>query len=332
MNRKLASIQQIKEINFIPDADKIEVVSVNGWKVVSKKGEFKVNSLCVYFEIDSFLPIDDERFSFLEKSCKTTMGDLKGLRLKTVKLRGQISQGLVLPLNIFPELEGLPIGEDVTSRLNINKYEPPIPAELNGEVIGPIPSYVRKTDEERIQNIPDIIEKHKGKKFNATVKLDGTSCTMYLYNNHFGVCGRNWEYAFSDSQSMWKVAKKYDIESKLRKLNRNIAVQGELIGEGIQGNPEKIKGQDWFIFKIWDIDNGRYLSFDEKQEVLLNMGLHDKQVPILKEFELPSSVDEILNLADGPSLKANEREGIVVEGYGVSFKVISNWYLLKNGG
>lgn len=332
MERKLATIQKIKDINPIPNADQIEVVSVNGWRVVSKKGEFNVNSLCVYFEIDSFLPIDDNRFSFLEKNCTSKMGDLKGLRLKTVKLRGQISQGLALPLNLFPELEGLSIGDDVTSILNIAKYEPPIPAELNGEVIGAIPSYVRKTDEERIQNIPDVIEKYKGKKFNASVKLDGTSCTMYFYNGHFGVCGRNWEYAFSESQSMWKVAKKYDIESKLSNLNRNLAVQGELIGEGIQGNPEKLKGQDWFIFKIWDIDNQSYLSFEEKQKILLDIGLNGKQVPILEEFELPSSVDEILGLADGPSLNADKREGIVVEGYGISFKVISNWYLLKNGG
>lgn len=327
--RKLASIQVIKQIDMIPNADNIVKVVINGWAVVAKKDEFKVNDLCVYFEIDSFLPIQDSRYAFLEKSSKAKMGDLVGLRLKTIKLRNQISQGLALPLHLFPEVANKEIGVDLTEILQIQKYEPPIPAELAGEVVGPIPSFIKKTDEERIQNLPDIIAKYQGKKFNATVKLDGTSCTMYYNNAYFGVCGRNWEYKESDSQTMWKIAKSLDLRNKLVCLNKNIAIQGELIGEGIQGNPEKIKGQDWFIFKIWVIDEQRYASFEEKQNILTQLDLVHKQVPILDQITLPDNMDDVLKLADGPSLNSPNREGIVVEGYGLSFKVISNWYLLK---
>lgn len=91
--RKLASIQQIKHIEPIPNADNIVKLSINGWSVVSKKNEFKIGDFCVYFEIDSFLPITDQRFSFLEKSSKAKMDDEIGLRLRTIKLKNQISQG-----------------------------------------------------------------------------------------------------------------------------------------------------------------------------------------------------------------------------------------------
>lgn len=120
--RKLASIQQIKHIEPIPNADNIVKLSINGWSVVSKKNEFKIGDFCVYFEIDSFLPITDQRFSFLEKSSKAKMDDEIGLRLRTIKLKNQISQGLALPLSLFDEVSDLKIGDDVTNILNIKKY------------------------------------------------------------------------------------------------------------------------------------------------------------------------------------------------------------------
>lgn len=328
--RKLASIQKINEIKPIEGADLIVCATINGWSLVVKKDEFKENDLCVYFEIDSFLPIDDQRFSFLESKCKSKMGDLVGLRLKTIKLKGQVSQGLILPITQFPEILNPQIGDDVTDLLKVIKYDPPIPAELAGVAKGLFPSFIKKTDEERIQNLPQIIKDFAGKEFNATVKLDGSSCTMYFNNGEFGVCSRNLELVESDSNSLWKMAKKYDVYNKLKKLNKNIALQGELIGEGIQKNHEKLKGQDWFIFKIWLIDDQKYASFEEVTDILKVLGLEPQRVPKLPSFLLPSTMEEVLALADGPSLFAEKREGIVVEGFGLSFKVISNWYLLKN--
>ena len=189
MERKLASIQIVKEIKPIPGADMIEVVRINNWDVVSKKGEYKVGDFCIYCEIDSFLPIREE-FEFLRKTSYKKMSDgSEGFRLRTIRLRGQLSQGLILPIHILPLGELVSEGKDVTEMLNIVKYEPPIPAELAGKVKGLFPSFIRKTDEERIQNLSDKYEeiKNSGKDFYVTEKLDGTSATFYFKDGEFGI-------------------------------------------------------------------------------------------------------------------------------------------------
>lgn len=183
MERKLASIQKVREVKPIKNADAIEVARVNNWDVVVKKGEYKPGDLCVYCEVDSFLPEKPE-FEFLRKSSYKKMGDVGGFRLKTIKMRGQISQGLLLPLSVLNSDEtpysGVWVeGDDVTEMLGIVKYEPPIPAELAGKMKGNFPSFVVKTDEERIQNMTDEFEQIKklqreqGVKFYETEKLDG---------------------------------------------------------------------------------------------------------------------------------------------------------------
>ena len=192
--RKLASIQQIRDIQPIPNADAIEVVIINGWQVVAKKGEFKIGELCVYFEIDSFLPIKPE-FEFLRKSCYKKMADgSKGFRLKTIKLRGQISQGLALPFDLFINTKAafVEIGQDVTELLQVKKYEMPIPPALQGFAKGNFPSFIRKTDQERVQNIwYKLNEKYNHINFEVTLKLDGTSATYYYRDGEIGVCSRN---------------------------------------------------------------------------------------------------------------------------------------------
>jgi RNA ligase (TIGR02306 family) len=190
MERKLASIRKVTDIQEIVGADAIEVAVVGGWKVVTKKGEYEPGDLCVYCEIDSFLPIKEE-FEFLRKSSYKKMGDQEGFRLKTIKLRGQVSQGLILPMSVFGDFgwtayEGL----DVTERLGIVKYEPPIPAELAGKVKGPFPSFLHKTDEERVQNISveySAMCYRSEHKFYVTEKLDGSSATFYFRKGEFGV-------------------------------------------------------------------------------------------------------------------------------------------------
>ena len=183
MERKLASVRRITDIQPIPNADAIEVVVVGGWKVVTKKGEFNVGDLCVYCEIDSFLPILPQ-YEFLRKSSykKLSTGE-EGFRLRTIKLRGQVSQGLVLPLSVLPGGRELFEGMDVTEVLSITKYEPPIPASLAGKVKGLFPSFLHKTDEERLQNLDSEYPFDSNKKYYVTEKLDGSSATFYFRNN-----------------------------------------------------------------------------------------------------------------------------------------------------
>jgi RNA ligase (TIGR02306 family) len=339
--RKLASIRKISDIQEIPGADMIELAIVDGWKVVVVKNVgHKVGDMIVYCEIDSFLPIREE-FEFLRKSSYKKMGDQEGFRLKTIKLRGQISNGLILPLSILENVTGgkimkeliLEIGLDVTEVLGIVKYEPPIPAELAGKVKGLFPSFIRKTDEERIQNLSDQYDELKKHTYYVTEKLDGSSATFYYKDGVFGVCSRNLELLETEGNTFWKVARELDLENKLKDYGVNISVQGELIGESVQGNPYKIKGQTVRFFNLFDIDLQEYHSLPTFQKTMNELGL--ETIPILDvRFTLPESIDELLKYADSKSvLNPNfDREGVVIRSLDrkISFKVISNKFLLKN--
>jgi RNA ligase (TIGR02306 family) len=337
MERKLASVQVIKEIIPIEGADVIELAVVNSWKVVvGKDVEHKVGDHVVYCEIDSFLPIREE-FEFLRKSSYKKMGDDEGFRLRTIKLRGQISQGLILPISIFGDFSWTAYeGLDVTERLGIVKYEPPIPAELAGKVKGLFPSFLRKTDEERVQNLTKEYTEWSENEldFYVTEKLDGSSATFYYKDGEFGVCSRNLELLETEDNTFWKVARELKLEEKLAKLDRNLCIQGELIGEGIQGNPYKIKGQTVFFFNAFDIDN-QYQYGVPMFLALMKIELKLETAPILTNLtmKLPKTVDEMLLYADGKSvLNPNfDREGVVVRSMDttISFKAISNKFLLK---
>jgi RNA ligase (TIGR02306 family) len=335
MERKLSTIRRISEITPIDGADKIELVTIDGWKVVvAKDVGHKVGDLVVYCEIDSFLPIREE-FEFLRKSSYKKMSDGKeGFRLKTIRLKNTLSQGLVLPISVLDFGEMVSEGQDVTERLGIVKYEPPIPAELSGKVKGLFPSFLRKTDEERVQNLQSDYEDLKTQKFYVTEKLDGSSATFYYKDGQFGVCSRNLELLETEDNTYWKVARQLDLENKLSTLKLNISLQGELIGEGIQGNPYKIKGQTVKFFTGFDIDTQRRIHFVKFVVIIQTLGL--EYVPVLNDklnFELPDSVDELLLLAEGKSVlnSETEREGIVIRTLDgeISFKAISNKFLLS---
>jgi len=342
MERKLATIRKISELRGIEGADKIELAIVDGWQVVvAKDVEHKVGNKVVYCEIDSFLPIRDE-FEFLRKSSYKKMGDQEGFRLKTIKLRGQVSQGLILPIDVLPLTQfasayDLPEGMDVTEMLGIVKYEPPIPAELAGKVKGGFPSFLHKTDEERVQNlVKEYGEwKYQSKhKFYVTEKLDGSSATYYINNGEFGVCSRNLELLETEGNTFWKVARELDLENKMKSLGKNICFQGELIGEGIQGNPYKIKGQTVRFYTGFDIDKRERIPFVNFAVTLQDLSLDI--VPVLNKeygFMLPETVEDMLKYAEGKSvLNANtEREGVVVRSMDgtISFKAISNKFLLE---
>lgn len=339
--RKLASIQQIKYKKEIPNADAIECVGVLGWECVSKKGEFKEGDRCIYFEIDSLLPEIPE-FEFLRKSCYRK--DLKKFRLKTVKLRGQLSQGLALPLSIFPDFKDLESGSDLTNILNIGKYEPPIPAQIQGDARS-FSWLIEKTDEIRVQQNDEynFIEKLTGSPYYISLKLDGTSCTFIVdpKDDEYHVCGRNYSYKKCDDHSFWKINNKYEIENKIREFNklnnRCIALQGECVGPGIQKNKLGLKSIDFYVFNVVDVQKGR-IHIDEACSIVENMGL--KFVPILeKANNFNYSQETLLEMAKGKycdhfqdATSNQEREGIVIRSVcgKISFKAINNNFLLKD--
>ena len=331
--RKLASVVKIVDIQPIPGADAIVVATVKGWKVVVKVNEYKVGDLAVYYEIDSFLPIRPQ-FEFLRKSSYKRMGSSEGFRLKTIRLRGQISQGLLTPI---PEGISNPReGDDLTEALDIVKYEPPIPAQLAGKIKGTFPSFIPKTDEIRIQNFESEVGfSPVGERAYVTEKLDGTSFTCYFNNGVFGVCGRNWELSETSDNSLWRMANVLQLKEKMTKHGKNIALQGELVGAGINGNLYGLSDHKLYFFTGYDIDKGRRMFFDELEWVLF--GLQLQMVPLLEKygFVIPNEsniVDYMLKYAEGKSVLNMEvdREGVVVRGLEreFSFKAISNTYLL----
>lgn len=337
MERKLASIQEIRNILPIEGADMIEVAEINNWRVIVAKNEdYQIGDKVIYCEIDSFLPIKDE-YEFLRKSSYKKMEERDGFRIKTMKLRGEISQGLVLPLFRLESPENYNIDDDVTEELGIIKYEAPIPSELSGTMKGNFPSFLIKTDESRVQNLTRYYNDYKSEKFFVTEKLDGTSATFYLKDGEFGVCSRNLEFKpMSEQESnpvYWRMAIKYNIEENLRKLGRNICIQGEIIGDGIQNNNYKLTNQCLKVFNVFDIDKYEYFVYNDFVEMCNQLEL--ETVPIISEnFILPDKISDLILMADGKSAlnKDRNREGLVVRAMNkrISFKVISNRYLLKN--
>lgn len=336
--RKLATVRKIDDIRPIPDADAIEVAVVGGWNVVVKKGEYSVGDFAVYCEIDSWIPY--ELAPFLTKGQEPRVyNGVKGERLRTIKLRGVLSQGLLLPLEPFTKqiiAEDEKAGIDVTELLGIQKWEALIPAQLAGEVRGEFPSFIPKTDQERVQNLVDTLDNWnaEGLTFEMTEKLDGSSMTVYVFNKDEGVCSRNWNLRETQSNSLWKVCRQQQLIERLRQSDHNLALQGELVGEGIQGNPYKLKGQQFFLYDIYDIDFGTYFTPLDRQTFCFEFDIN--HVPVRGTFNYNIEVQSLLELAEGKSAlnDKTEREGLVfkceLDPY-ISFKAISNKFLLKSG-
>lgn len=238
-----------------------------------------------------------------------------------------------MPWNIvdIDPVEGL----DVTQLLGIQKWEAPIPAQLAGEVRGDFPSFIPKTDQERVQNLVDALDdwNAEGLTFEVTEKLDGASMTVYVYNEDEGVCSRNWNLCETQSNSLWKVCRQQQLIERLRQSDRNLALQGELVGEGIQGNPYEIKGQQFFLYDVYDIDLGTYFTPLERQTFCFEFDIN--HVPVRGTFNYTLDVQSLLELAEGKSVlnDKTEREGLVFKcelDPHISFKAISNKFLLKD--
>lgn len=337
--RKLATIRKISAIEAIEGADAIEVAVVDGWKVVVKKGEFSAGSLAIYLEIDSWVPTELAPFLSKDKEPRVFEG-VKGERLRTVKLRGQLSQGLLLGLTALADNSNIESmvkeGEDVTQELCIIKWEKPMNAQLAGMARGNFPALVPKTDQERIQNIvKQFNNEYQDDDWSITEKLDGSSCTFYLdAEGVFHVCSRNLDLKEDEVNSFWKVARKYDVEGVMRRNTMlGMAIQGEMIGEGIQGNSYK-RQLDFYVYDMYNTSTGRYLLPIQLKAACERLGLN--HVPILAESIslVGESIAEILEQAEGKSqLNTCQREGLVFKSNSVdyrSFKAISNSWLLKN--
>jgi RNA ligase (TIGR02306 family) len=270
-----------------------------------------------------------------------------------MKMKGTLSQGIIFPFSILGEdvCNGMMrdfnsgksdiIGLDVSTILGVTKFELPISPGQKGNAKGNFPTdIVPKTDEMRLQSVPKLLNEIRGMDVYITEKLDGTSFTGIYLNKELRVCSRNLELKDGDDV-YWRVAHNLNLEEKLGKYDGNIAVQGEICGEGIAKNPLGLKGQHLFLFNIYDIDAHKYLDYLQFALTAKNLGL--KTVPILEvKTNFNMTIDELLKYAEGHYTGTkNNREGIVVrpvvETFSkvlqgrMSFKVINNQFLLKNG-
>lgn len=334
--RKLATIRKVDKITPIDGADKIELAHVGGWKVVVQKGEYSESDRAVYCEIDSWIPTEIAPFLSKGKEPSEYNG-VKGERLRTIKLRGQISQGLLLKTSIETDdclaLDLLDIGEDVTECLNIQKWEPEIPVQMQGKVKGSFPNYIPKTDQERVQNLSDKdLQEITSVGFEVSEKLEGSSITIFqpLDSDELGVCSRNIWLDVSDTDNVF--VKTAIAEGFERIDSRRYAFQGELVGEGIQGNIYKLKGQRIYIYNVYDISTGEYLPPVLAKRYVEFLGF--KYVPVKYYYQdqpISLTIGDFLEEAEGISALAGvQQEGIVVKSLcgQKSFKAINNKYLL----
>lgn len=334
--RKLATIRQISAIADIPGADKIECAYIDGWTVVVEKNKHQPGDTIVFVEIDSWVPHDLAPFLSKGKEPREYQG-IKGERLRTVKLRGQLSQGLVLPM---AGIEFKDIGDDVSEQLGIVKWEREIPATMRGQVRGNFPSFLRKTDQERVQNLKREIEAIRNAEdtetFEVTITLDGTSFTGYHKDGATGYCSRNLELKPEDDTSVYgQVWNKYKLADGLAATGLNVAIQGEILSPGVQGNREGMTEPTLFVFDVFDIDAQQYLTPAERQSfcTLFLDHLGVKHAPILCFSEGLPTISDILKFAEGSSINHPVREGVVFKSCerDFSFKAISNAFLMQGG-
>ena len=361
--RKLASVVEIASCDPIPDTERLSVATMKGkgWRVVTGRDEFAPGDRAVYFEIDSYLPPDDERYAFLRERClrkfvSKSGGVLReGIRIKTAKLRGVVSQGLLMPAVAFPEANGMEVGANLTDLLKVDHYDevkeqlqPAMGNPLSADAMGPFPSYIPKSDEERLQGLTEYFTSLKGRRFEVTAKNDGSSETVFFsptidVENPFGVCSRNQRLkrpiTGDAASAFWQVVVKYDIEAKLKKVfeesHLEIALQGELVGPGINADRDRYPEYDFHVFRIWDVCAQCFMKPRDRVEFCAKFGI--PHVQVLHEdfpfFDEITTMDAALRFAEGKTLRGNEREGVVLKASdGVDdthFKIVSNRYLLK---
>ncbi len=338
--RKMASIQRVTSVEPIEGADRIEKIRVLGWQLVAQKNEFEPGDLCLYCEIDSVLPDHPAFENFRERK----------FRIKTIRLKGVISQGLAFPLDhpyIVEKIGNCKVseGEDLSEMLGIVKHEVPLPVTMRGKVAGRFPAHlVPVTDELRVQSYVNVLDEFAGRDVYVTTKMDGTSFTAYYDGAKFGVCSRNMEMRPDDESIYTRIARKYDLERILKAIGetegRNLAVQGEICGPGVRGNPIGLAQPELFVFNVFDIGAQRYLDFADAFRLMEERKL--PTVPVdATGVRFGWTLDQLLEMAKGRYGSGRHREGIVIrpvkEDHSnvlagrLSIKVINNDYLLSGG-
>ena len=344
--RKLASVQRIWKIEPIEGADRIELAHVLGWQCVVNKGQFQEMDPAVYFEVDSFLPIAPE-YEFLRATSyrKTDiMGE--GFRLRTMKFRGQISQGLLLPVSSFPAIPtDAEVGTDVTELLGVKKWEIEERITTGGTMIGTLPYDIPHTDETRVQAEPELIQAFAGLPYYISTKMDGSSHSVGIDENGFHVTGHNYEYKDDGKSPFYELVKSMGLQEKMEVFAADnklsvFTIQGELCAPGIQKNRLKLTKPAWYVFTIRE--NGKRVGLTRMLEICEKLQL--ESVPIEEiGTDLPAkypTVEALLKRADGNYPRGGKKEGIVIRptepvyceliSGALSMKVVSNKYLLKN--
>lgn len=368
--RKLASIQRIVSLTPIEGKDRIELAQVLGWRVIVQKGLYQVGDLCVYCEPDSLMPEKPE-FEFLRpKKFKIRIMKMSGVLSEGICFPLSIlpqgtweKEGLdvtdTLGVKHVDEATYLPPEPKQATKTsgiaNLMMLLPPLrplarwltkrDVEFRRAAIG-FPKFIKKTDELRIQTLPHILE--SSHSFIVREKLDGSSMTAFLVRRkskvpwrkerlEFGLCSRNWRIyrGTKDSDRFFAASDKYKIKEALKQIigkHEWIAIQGELLGPGIQGNRYALQDVDFWVFNLITPHGRVPCSIGET--IVQSQGL--KWVPIIGEISMPMSVEHILEFATGKSRlhPATMREGIVCRNYteGISFKAVSPDYLLKKEG
>lgn len=335
-DRSLATICRIRNIYPIAGADLIVLAEIQGWRCIVKKNEFNVGDLCIYFSIDAIPDLTDPNTEFMTK---------RGGRIRTIKMRGVISQGLIGPLSWLSDrghsIDELSEGDDVTEQMGVTKY---VALEEVAQYRGLVndnermPEYVPKTDENRLQTHLFFIEKIKDRNIVITEKEDGCSATFIFNDGKFSVCGRRfvWKEPDPSCAHYFHVAEKYDVEARIATLGMNVAIQGEVIGPKINGNRLDLTEFDFRVFNIFNIDKQEYLLHEEVTEICSRLGLNQVvEIYVGNANDIDLSLDNLLKMAGKQFYKKGfPAEGIVVKtndrtASRVSFKVISNEYLLK---
>jgi RNA ligase (TIGR02306 family) len=310
---KLASIETIKNLRSHPNADSLDIGEVLGWQVVVKKGIHKEGDKIVFITIDSIVP----KCSWSEFLVDKEKPD-KALRVKNIKLRGEFSSGLVIPLSQFPNQfsETVLEGEDLTELLGVTKYVKELPANLSGETVGDFPSHlISKTDEDNGLNDPDLVEEvfNSCDELTISLKIDGSSTTLIVENGFLKeVCSRNLSKKETENSTFWNAAKKLHFPEGWSGI-----LQGEIAGNGIQRNQLKLNDVRLFVFQIY-VD-GRYMTYDEMKTFCENV-LKCDVVPLVSKLKVENTIKiwenplkKLQELADKQKYNSGlDAEGIVV--------------------
>ena len=334
--RHLVSMKTIDTLSPIEGADRIEKATIGGWNVVVAKGLHTEGDKVIYLEIDSVLPEDNPVFAeFMKHGVKNVVtfdGDeVRGHVLRTIRLRGQYSQGAILPLSVTGLSSDATVEEvdQWGEAQGVFKYDPPAVFSNSG-IIGNYPvKYARQTDSERVQNLTDaFLQSLNPNEWIASEKVDGMSATFF--KDEDGVlraASRNYEVK-TDQGIFQEIIAKYDLENK---MVAGAMIQGEIFGEGIQKNPLQKKGHHLLVFHDNGVGDDDYRAWID--------GL---RVPVYEDFTLPSTVSGAVEQVDGLKSLLNPKvqaEGVVwwnttgtiysELGDRANFKAINNKFLLK---